>query len=82
MRTDKKCQFQTTNEATNDERKPTRSKRMNKEMINKSAIKLILNTYIIKKRIYKRKKETSKVNKYIQKNYEYLTRSVPWMGQR
>ena len=55
---------------------------MNKEMINKSAIKLILNTYIIKKRIYKRKKETSKVNKYIQKNYEYLTRSVPWMGQR
>ena len=40
---------------------------MNKEMINKSAIKLILNTYIIKKRIYKRKKETRKVSKLVKR---------------
>ena len=40
----------------NNKREPIRSKRMDKEMISNSVIKFILDTYIIKKRIYKRKR--------------------------
>ena len=50
---------------------------MNKGMISKSAIKLILNTYIIKKRIYKRKREERGVSKTIKRLLtSYLTYTI------
>jgi hypothetical protein len=38
-----------------------------KVLFSKSVIKLVLNTYIIKKRVYKRKREARKASKHIKK---------------
>jgi hypothetical protein len=46
-------------------------------MINISVIKLILNTYIIKKRVYKRKRKARKVKEIV----SILPKVYPGLGQ-
>ena len=53
-----------------------------KEMISISVIKLILNTCVIKKRIYKKKRKARKVSKIIKEIMNILPEVHQGLGQR